>query len=273
MRIVRGNQSGLVIPLKERSYLLGRAISHEDVGPGRIYFHDPTVALLQARLRWDETLQEYVVSQETSSSRSSVSGLPLTRGATLSLRRGSRLKLGNLILLIEDANDAAPKVAPERPPEATPQPEPPPPAPLESSEDTVEAVPLVQVDASERVDASWFRVKMYTLRPTDVLHGPVAEFFGDGQLKRLAVYHQGIVSTSHNQLLLEQRAPAGRVFSDFSECVYSGGQETVMTNIDGEIDLFEEEVEWRAWVQKWIDQICGNQAVSVLPTPVQALKA
>ncbi|MBT9586354.1 hypothetical protein IV102_23630 [bacterium] len=266
MRIVRGNQSGLVIPLIERSYVMGRAIGHEDVGPGRIYFHDPSVALLQARLRWDEGLQEYAISQETSSSRSSVSGLPLTRGATLSLKRGSRLKLGNLVLLVEDASSPVPGVASERPPKPEPQR---PAAPPDSGEDTVEAVPLVQ---AQRVDATWFRVKLYTLRPTDVLHGPVAELFEDGQLKRLAVYHQGTVSTSHNQLLLEAGDPVGRVFSDFSECVYSGGQETVMTHIDGEVDLFEEEVEWQVWVQKWIDQICGNQSVGVLPTPVQTPK-
>jgi hypothetical protein len=275
LRVVRGNQAGLVIPLQERAYLMGRAISHQDVGPGRLYFHDPSVALIQARLLWDENGQDYVICQETNSSRSSVSGLPLTRGAKLRLRSGSRVKLGSLVVVVESLSgrqETAPDLSHQAP---TPQMATWSAESADSGEDSsvaVAAPPDVPetpdlAQTSYRVDVDWFPVKVYPLRANDALHGPVAEFFPNGHLKRLAVYHQGQVSTAHNQMWLEEGAPLGRVVSDFCECVYAEGQETVMTQVDGEVDFFEEEIAWEAWVKKWLQQICANHTVSAMPQP------
>lgn len=247
LRILRGNQQGLVISLRERNYLLGRAVSHEDFGPGRLYFHDPSVASLQAIMRWNEFAGHYVISHQTNQSNTWIAGLPLTRGTPRDLKPGSRLKMGNLVAVVE-------RLAP--PSEPAPEAAPPP---------SCEPEPAVATARAEHfVDSSWFTTRTYKVREGEVLHGPVAEFFADGQLKRLSHYSQGKLSQTHHQLLLEQGVAVGRVVSDVSECVFSNGHESVVTNLDGEVDFFETEANWDEWVRKWIRQICGQSAVNLI---------
>ena len=270
IRVAGGAQQGLVVPLNERSYVLGRAISHENVAPGRLFFHDHTVSLIQAILRWDDAHQVYLISHETEKSGSSISGLPLARGTPRPLPRGSRLKIGKLVLLVENAENHTPVAPP------TPAPSEPPAMPTWQSESgerpapiPVEAIPVEVMEAATpwdgKVDHSWFKTKVYKLRREDRLDGPVAEFFPDGQLKRLGIYHRDELSTTHNQLLLEHGIPVGRVVSDFTDCTYADGVEKVLTQFEGDVDVFEEKIAWQAWVTKWIDLICGRSTVSALP--------
>lgn len=268
IRILRGNQQGLVVSLCERNYVLGRAVSHEDVGPGRLYFHDPSVASVQAIMRWNEFAGHYVISHETNQSNTWIAGLPVTRGTPRDLRAGSRLKMGNLVAVLERQTRlpepiTAPPVLETEPPgmalwapaRAAAQPTPP----------SSEPEPPVAVDRPEHfVDISWLTTRTYKVREGEVLHGPVAEFFADGQLKRLSFYVQGKLSQTHHQLLLEHGSAVGRVVTDVSECVFSGGQESVITNLDGEVDFFESEAVWDEWVRKWIRQICGSSAVNLV---------
>ena len=265
IRVLRGNQQGLIVSLSERSYVLGRAISHEDVGPGRLYFHDPTVASVQAIMRWDDAKGHYVISHETNQSRSWIAGLPLLRGTPRNLKPGGRLKMGKLLLVMERRQEPV-QVAP---PEVTtvievpamvlwtarrlePKPEPQP------------AIVEVVARPEHYVDLSWFTTRTYAVREGEVLHGPVAEFFEDGQLKRLTIYVGGKLSHTHHQLLLEHDSPVGRVVSDVSECVFSGGVESVVTQVDGEVDFFESETSWDVWVRKWIGHICAGATVNLI---------
>ncbi|MBS2038341.1 hypothetical protein JST97_25380 [bacterium] len=267
LRVLKGNQQGLVIPLRERSYVLGRAISHEDLGPGRIFFHDPTVALVQAVMHWDASRDSYVISHETDRSQSWISGLPLARGSPRPVKSGSRLKFGKLVAVLEPLH---PLVVPALPPgalevEPTLNPWVAPANPTEVPVEPEKTQPPQQPEAGHNgVDRSWFRCKLYDTREGDRLEGPVAEFFPDGQLKRLGTYSRGKLSSTHNQLLLEHGKQVGRVKSDFNECAYSDGMEVVTTHLEDEIDYFEEETSWEAWVRKWIDQICSGQTVSLV---------
>lgn len=269
LRILKGNQPGLVLPLTEPEYVLGRAISHQDVAKGRLYFHDQSVCLMQARLHWDEAARCYWVSHESSKGKSWVSGLPLQRGSRLALRPGSRLKMGRLVLVMEKVPEARPQSADS----PSPNPDLPcwketqePTAPV-SVEESGEFVAVLPPPPASHVDESWFEGRTYQMRAGETPHGPVAEFFENGQLKRLAYYHHGTLSTAHNQLLLELGVELGRVVCDVSECTYCEGQEMVMTEVDGEIDFFEEVMPWETWVRKWLAQISGKQTVSLMPVP------
>lgn len=265
IRVLRGNQQGRVYPLDERAYVLGRAISHEEVGPGRLYFHDPTVASVQAIMRWNEVRGHYVITHETSQSRTWIAGLPLTRGAPRDLKPGLRLKIGNMVLVLEhqSLSPKAPQfkevlaVEPVMPAWAPPQPK-----------SLDEPLPLPEPAAPARpvdqVDRSWLPKRTYQVREGEVLDGPVAEFFPDGQLKSLCLYVRGKQSNTHHQLLLEHGIPLGRVLTDVSECIFSGGIESVVTQFEGDVDYFESEIAWEIWVRKWIRQICGKSVVNLV---------
>jgi hypothetical protein len=273
-RILKGNQPGLTLPLNQTQYILGRAISHQDVAPGRLYFQDQSVALVQAKLQWDKFQEFYRVSHESGQAKSWVSGLPLVKGAPLPLKPGSKLKLGKLVLILEKDPGApspppeSPEVIPELPlwkeQPVTPVPE------RAAPEESGEFVLLPPAPPESKVDASWFSGRTYSYRDGEMLHGPVAEFFENGQLKRLSIYQRGQLSNSHHQLLLEYGLEVGRVVSNLSECTFSQGLEMVITELEGEVDFFEEPAEWESWVRKWLKQICANQTVIFL-APGQSL--
>ncbi len=246
MRVLRGNQQGRIYPLHERAYVLGRAISHEEVGPGRLYFHDPTVANVQAIMRWNEVRGHYVITHETSLSRTWIAGLPLTRGAPRDLMPGLRLKIGNMVMVLE------------RQPLCQAEP----PQPVAAQEPV--AKPVAPSLSAHQVDKSWLPKRSYQVREGEVIDGPAAEFFPDGQLKSLCLYVRGKPSNTHHQLILERGIPLGRVLSDVSECVFSGGIESVVTHLEGDLDYFETEIAWDTWVRKWIQQICGKSVVNLL---------
>ncbi|MFN8612801.1 MAG: FHA domain-containing protein [Vulcanimicrobiota bacterium] len=269
LRVVKGNQQGLVVPLRDRNYVLGRAISHEDVRPGRIFFHDPSVALVQAVLRWDEKTAVYVICHETGQSKSWVSGLPLARGTPRAVKSGSRLKLGKLVAVLEPLQAPEPSLRQN----SSQEPEPslatwtPPVVPPVVEPEPVSAQPVVArpEPSHNGVDPGLVpQQACKEAREGDRLEGPVAEFFPDGQLKQLGTYSRGKLSSTHNHLLLEHGKQVGRVKSDFNECSYSEGVEAVTTMLDDDIDYFEEETSWEVWVGKWIDQICSGQTVTVI---------
>ncbi|MBX3166632.1 MAG: FHA domain-containing protein [Candidatus Eremiobacteraeota bacterium] len=261
IRVLRGNQQGRIYPLDERSYVLGRAISHEEVGPGRLYFHDPTVASVQAIMRWNEARGHYVITHETSQSRTWIAGLPLTRGAPRDLKPGLRLKIGNMVLVLERQSLSPKGPTPTAVAEADPLIPawtPPQPAP------ELEPEAISPTRPADHVDKSWLPKRTYQVREGEILDGPVAEFFPDGQLKSLCLYVRGKQSHTHHHLVLEQGVQLGRVVTDVSECVFSGGIESVMTQFEGEVDYFESEVSWEVWVRKWIQQICGTSVVNLV---------
>ena len=52
LRILKGNQQGLVVPLTEQVYILGRATSQGETAPGYMFFYEPTVSRVHAVFKW-----------------------------------------------------------------------------------------------------------------------------------------------------------------------------------------------------------------------------
>lgn len=286
LRILRGNHQGLVFPLKERQYLIGRAVDHQNAGPGRLFFHEPSVALVQAMLRWDEADQSYVLQIETSRGVNSISGIPLPCGVPRRVQSGSRLRMGDLVLALEKVGGKPirlPKVEAELLPSMPLMGEKPPPPVVGEEPAVAPAEPEApktkpklkartkpkekEADkASEKValDTSRFRNRTYEPRPGEPLDGPVAEFFSDGSLKSLSIYRRGKLSETHARLLLEQGQEIGRVITHDSECSFSQGMETVLIQFEGEVDFSQTPTEWETWVSRWISLICAGSVVNLL---------
>lgn len=113
------------------------------------------------------------------------------------------------------------------------------------------------------VDQSWLP-GVYLARNHEVIHGPLAEFFPDGQLRSLSRYVDGRMSTAHNRLQLAQGVPEGTVTCDGIEIFYSFGVEEVLIDLSGDVDHFVGSVTWESWVRKWIEHITAGSNVNVL---------
>lgn len=245
LRVLRGNHQGLILPLQERHYLIGRAIDHHNSGPGRLFFHEPSVALVQAMLRWDEHSQGYCLQIESSAGLNSVSGIPLPAGVPRPVRCGSRLRMGNLVLALESIGGKAlpvPKVEVE----------------LELPPPTPEPAP------TQSPDLSHFH-KTYQPRPGETIDGPLASFHPDGSLKSLCIYRRGKLSTTHARLDLEQGQQIGRVTAHDTECSFSQGMETVLIQFEGEVDFSQTPCSWETWVARWVGLICAGSIVNLEP--------
>lgn len=112
-----------------------------------------------------------------------------------------------------------------------------------------------------KVDQEWLSSGTWLARPHEVIHGPSAEFYQDGQLSRLSVYCNGRLSRIHSRLELEAGIPEGSVIGDGALCVFSYGWEEVHLCFEGEAETYAEPAVWEDWVRKWIDQICAGERV------------
>lgn len=110
-------------------------------------------------------------------------------------------------------------------------------------------------------DESWLPHSPHHARPEEVLNGPVAEFFPDRQLWRLAIYYDGIISTCHHCLELELGRPSGKVHCEGLNCTIKDGIEECELVFEGQRDFTREVADWETWVRKWIGQISGGKAV------------
>jgi hypothetical protein len=117
----------------------------------------------------------------------------------------------------------------------------------------------------EKVDESWF-AGFYWASQSETLHGPLAEFYPDGQLFRLSWYTQGRPSGSHSRLVLKWAVPEAEVFSLGCSCSFSYGWEEVWWTMDSELETLCEPAFWNDWVAKWIGQICAGQKVNRVQT-------
>lgn len=115
LRILKGNQQGLVVPLIEQVYILGRATSQGETAPGYMFFYEPTVSRVHAELRWNEKKKAYFVHHQSKTNPTLVEGLPVDKKSPRMLEKGNKIQMGYLILEVEAMTEspaAAPKAAP-----------------------------------------------------------------------------------------------------------------------------------------------------------------
>lgn len=125
LRILKGNQQGLVIPLTEQVYILGRATSQGETAPGYMFFYEPTVSRVHAELRWNEKKKSYFVHHQSKTNPTLVEGVPVDKKSPRQLEKGHKIQMGYLVLEIEPLasggqTPSAPRNAPR---EATSRPE------------------------------------------------------------------------------------------------------------------------------------------------------
>lgn len=112
-----------------------------------------------------------------------------------------------------------------------------------------------------KVDEAWLSSGTYLARGHEVIHGPVARFFDDGQLASLSLYQRGQISTTHHQLELKLGIPEALVSCHGIECRFSYGWEEVFISLDGEHEVMVEAAVWEEWINKWIKLICNGERV------------
>jgi pSer/pThr/pTyr-binding forkhead associated (FHA) protein len=101
LRILKGNQQGLVVPLVEQVYILGRATSQGETAPGYMFFYEPTVSRVHAELRWNEKKKSYFVHHQSKTNPTLVEGLPVDKKSPRPLEKGHKIQMGYLVLEVE----------------------------------------------------------------------------------------------------------------------------------------------------------------------------
>ena len=107
LRILKGNQQGLVVPLTEQVYILGRATSQGETAPGYMFFYEPTVSRVHAELRWNEKKKSYFVHHQSKTNPTLVEGLPVDKKTPRPLEKGHKIQMGYLVLEVEPASEPA----------------------------------------------------------------------------------------------------------------------------------------------------------------------
>ncbi|MFN8612038.1 MAG: FHA domain-containing protein [Vulcanimicrobiota bacterium] len=106
LRILKGNQQGMVVPLTEQVYILGRATSQGETAPGYMFFYEPTVSRVHAELRWNEKKKSYFVHHQSKTNPTLVEGLPVDKKSPRPLEKGHKIQMGYLVLEVEPAGEA-----------------------------------------------------------------------------------------------------------------------------------------------------------------------
>lgn len=119
LRILKGNQQGLVVPLTEQVYILGRATSQGETAPGYMFFYEPTVSRVHAELRWNEKKKSYFVHHQSKTNPTLVEGLPVDKKTPRPLEKGHKIQMGYLVLEVEPASEQG-QVAVRNAPAAAP---------------------------------------------------------------------------------------------------------------------------------------------------------
>lgn len=107
LRILKGNQQGMVVPLTEQVYILGRATSQGETAPGYMFFYEPTVSRVHAELRWNEKKKNYFVHHQSKTNPTLVEGLPVDKKTPRPLEKGHKIQMGYLVLEVEPASEQA----------------------------------------------------------------------------------------------------------------------------------------------------------------------
>ncbi|MBT9581936.1 hypothetical protein IV102_01220 [bacterium] len=116
-----------------------------------------------------------------------------------------------------------------------------------------------------KVDKSWLTTGLSLAHANEVLHGATAEFYPDGQLRRLSHYSEGKPSLFHHCLELELGIPSARVVGEGVLCVFYYGLEEIHVLFEDEAEFTSGSAVWDDWVRKWIAQICAGGRVNIRP--------
>jgi pSer/pThr/pTyr-binding forkhead associated (FHA) protein len=103
LKIVRGQQQGLVLPLLSRSVMLGRATSQGESAEGFLFFYEATVSRQHAELCWDDRKKSYVLHQRSQTNKTLVNNFPVESKTPRPLAPGDTIQMGLLIVSLESA--------------------------------------------------------------------------------------------------------------------------------------------------------------------------
>ncbi|MBT9586817.1 FHA domain-containing protein [bacterium] len=101
LRIVQGENQGQVLPLTEKSILMGRATTMGEAAAGFLFFYEATVSRQHAELRWDEKKRGYLLHQRSQTNKTLVDNQPVDPKAPKLLTVGCKIQMGLLILSME----------------------------------------------------------------------------------------------------------------------------------------------------------------------------
>ncbi len=101
LRILQGHNQGQLLPLTDKSILLGRATSIGEAAPGFLFFYQATVSRQHAELVWDEKKKAYWLHQRSQTNKTLVDNYPVEANAPKLLGPGSKIQMGLLVLKLE----------------------------------------------------------------------------------------------------------------------------------------------------------------------------
>lgn len=107
LRVTAGFQHGMTLPLREKTYTLGRALRAGHEMPGFLLFLEPTLSKEHAELRWNARRKLYTVHHMSKTNATLLDGVPVNRQTPGLLTPGSKLQLGNLVVEVEPLGTAA----------------------------------------------------------------------------------------------------------------------------------------------------------------------
>jgi pSer/pThr/pTyr-binding forkhead associated (FHA) protein len=104
LRILEGYNAGLVIPLVDRSILMGRATTMGETAPGYLFFYEPTVSRQHAELVWDAKIKAFWIHQRSQTNQTLVNQVAVEPGKPKKLQVGSTIQMGKLKLVLQLGN-------------------------------------------------------------------------------------------------------------------------------------------------------------------------
>ncbi len=97
LQVVKGADTGRIIPLDRREVVLGRGMPDEKTSQRNVIFDDTSVDEIQAFLRWDDELERYIIYHHSPDVPTSVNGRVIKKSL---LHSDYRIQFGNVVLLM-----------------------------------------------------------------------------------------------------------------------------------------------------------------------------
>lgn len=103
LRIVQGHDADKVFPLSEPGVLLGRATTRGEEARGFLFFYEATVSRQHAEMVWDAKKKAYWLHQRSQTNKTLVDNYPVDPKNPTLLKVGSKIQMGLLLLVLEEA--------------------------------------------------------------------------------------------------------------------------------------------------------------------------
>ena len=101
LRVLEGAQIGLVLPLLDRSVILGRATAYGEEADGYMFFYEATVSRQHAELRWDDRKATYWLIQKSQTNKTLVDNQKVEVKHPKLVIPGCKIQMGLLQLVLE----------------------------------------------------------------------------------------------------------------------------------------------------------------------------